>query len=166
MIENITDQLTRHGSLHYRTRTLDQIQGLIIHHTAAPATVGPRQIARYHVQALNWAGIGYHFIVKEDGVIQQVNSISTVSNHLAGDNTRWIGIALLGSFCKGYQPPVAQLTATARVCAKVLLELKLPYRNIQGHKERMFTTCPGDTWDTPGGWKSPLLMMVKERMRQ
>jgi len=68
-INDLTAELTKHETKKYETRPLSKIRNLIIHHSAAPASVGPRRIAAYHVKKQDWPGIGYHFLVGEDGTL-------------------------------------------------------------------------------------------------
>ncbi|MBI2600039.1 N-acetylmuramoyl-L-alanine amidase, partial [Candidatus Daviesbacteria bacterium] len=50
-------------------RDLSQVNFLAIHHTAAPDTQTPEEIANYHIQNNGWGGIGYHFVITKDGTV-------------------------------------------------------------------------------------------------
>lgn len=110
-IKNIVDDLPKHPTKTYSKKTLANIDKLILHHFASDGT--PQAIANYHVtpedwQWVNgvyknvggrgWAGIGYHYVIAKDGTIYQTNFHETISYHVAGENSKSIGIALEGNF--------------------------------------------------------------------
>jgi hypothetical protein len=154
-IQDMVDTLPKHKEKVYDSRRLSQIEALVIHHSAVPPSVGPRRIAQYHVKNLDWPGIGYHFLVAEDGILYQGNSLTTVSYHAAGVNTRTVGICFLGNLTKAVPPP-AQLQAGARLAAWLLQELGLDLEMVKGHKEFMDTICPGNEWLKGQQWKQML----------
>ena len=49
-ISDLTDRLPTHPSDQYETRSPADIQRLVIHHSAVPASVGPDQIAHFQVE--------------------------------------------------------------------------------------------------------------------
>ncbi len=160
-IENLIDKLPKHSSKVYGTRSLSDIQHLVIHHSAVPPSVGPQNIASYHVKRRDWPGIGYHFLVGEDGAIYQGNALETVSYHAAGINTPSVGICILGSFMKEVPPP-AQLRAGAHLTAWLMQELDIAPDSVRGHKEFMDTRCPGDQWLSGKAWKLMLLQEIAQ----
>ncbi len=154
-IQDLVDALPKHATLKYNARPLSDIQTLVIHHSAVAPTVGPKRIAEYHVNSLNWPGIGYHFLVGEDGIIYQGNRLETVSYHAAKVNPRGVGICFLGNFMTQVPPP-AQLRAGAHLIAWLLQELKLDLEVVKGHQEYMQTACPGAQWLKGEKWKQML----------
>jgi len=158
-IQDLRDKLSKHSTEKYGTRPLSDIKTLVIHHSAVPASVTPQRIAAYHVKSLGWPGVGYHFMVAEDGVIYQGNSLQTVSNHAAKVNPRGVGICFLGNF-NSVAPPPAQLRAGALLVAWLLQELKLDLDVVKGHKEFMQTACPGNQWLRGKRWKQMLRQEV------
>lgn len=154
-IQDLVAKLTKHATDKYRTRPRNDVKTLVIHHSAVPPTVGPKRIADYHVNSLRWPGIGYHFLVAEDGVIYQGNRITTVSNHAARVNPRSVGVCFLGNFNKKAPPP-AQLQAGAHLVAWLLQDLDLDLEVVKGHQEYMQTACPGNQWLKGKKWKQML----------
>jgi N-acetyl-anhydromuramyl-L-alanine amidase AmpD len=154
-IQNMVDVLQKHKTKTYKSRSLTDIETLVIHHSAVPPSVGPQRIAQYHVKNLDWPGIGYHFLVAEDGILYQGNELTTVSHHAAGMNTRSMGICFLGNFNKVVPPP-AQLKAGAHLVAWLLQELDLDLDTVKGHQEFMGTACPGKQWLKDKQWKQML----------
>jgi N-acetyl-anhydromuramyl-L-alanine amidase AmpD len=154
-IQDVVDKLPKHKEKVYDSRRLTEIQNLVVHHSAVPASVGPQRIAQYHVKNHDWPGIGYHFLVAEDGIIYQGNKLTTVSHHTAGFNTRGVGICFLGNLTRAVPPP-AQLQAGARLAAWLLQELDLDLDAVKGHQEFMDTVCPGHEWLEGQQWKQTL----------
>lgn len=151
-IENITYQLKRHPSLpYYPSRPLNQIQRVIIHHTAIPPTFGADRIATYRVDNQGWPGIGYHYFITPEGVIQQTNELTTVSNHAGDYNPAAIGVCLAGDFTKTVPTP-AQIEAGAQLVAWLMGQFSIPAEMVSGYKELVNTQSPGQQLDTGQKW--------------
>jgi N-acetyl-anhydromuramyl-L-alanine amidase AmpD len=148
-------KLCTHESKQYQTRPPNAIKTLVIHHSAVPPRVGPQQVAAYHVNRLDWPGVGYHFLVGADGIIYQANSVETISYHAANVNPRGVGICFLGDFTKEV-PPSPQLLAGAHLVAWLMQELNIALDEVKGHKELMGTACPGIQWLEGKNWKQML----------
>lgn len=65
----------------------------VIHHTASP-DVSAKTIDRWH-RARGWKGIGYHFLIHQDGTVEAGRPLNRKGAHAKGRNNR-IGIALCG----------------------------------------------------------------------
>ncbi len=164
-VEDLTEGLPKHKSEEYETRSLEDIQYLVIHHSAVPSFVGPKAIAAYHVRRHEWPGIGYHFVVAEDGTLYQTNTLETVSYHAVKANPYGVGICFLGNFTNK-APPQAQVQAGAHLVAWLLGELNLPIESIKGHKDLMGTACPGKQWLAGEKWKTALYSRVRLVQRE
>lgn len=97
-IKNIVQELEKHPTKTYSNRSLDSVDKIILHHFAGNGT--PYAVAHYHVKpdGRDWPGIGYHFVIAKDGTIYQTNYLHTISYHVAGENSKSIGVALEGNF--------------------------------------------------------------------
>jgi N-acetyl-anhydromuramyl-L-alanine amidase AmpD len=155
LIQDLTRKLGTHQTKRYNTRAPSSINTIVIHHSAAPPQVGPQQIAAYHVNRLDWPGIGYHYLVGRDGMIYQTNTLETMSNHVGGANSRSLGVCFLGNF-NAEVPPPTQLRAGAHLVAWLMQELKVGLDKVRGHKEFMSTACPGIQWLEDQNWKHVL----------
>lgn len=138
-VVDLVDKLTTHPSKSYQKRSLSWIEQIIIHHTAG--SQGPRDIARYHVETNDWPGIGYHFVIDAYGTIYQTNELDTLSYHCAGQNTRSIGVALIGNF-ELAEPTPMQYTAAHQLVSKLYAEFPGIY-GVFPHKNYSATACPG-----------------------
>ena len=135
-----TNELMRSASKKYGTRRLDQINQVVVHHSASIGQTA-EDYARYHVRSKGWAGIGYTFVLEVDGTIVQAHPLNVVSYNTAGVNTRTIGICLSGDFTK-QEPSFQQLKSLKRLIKH--LRKTLPQRlAVYGHKDYGTTSCPG-----------------------
>jgi len=164
-IQDVIDKLPTHETEEYEERPLEDIKYLVIHHSAVPASVGPTQIAAYHIRKHDWPGIGYHYVVAADGTLYQTNALETKSYHAAKANPYSIGICFLGDFTNAVPPP-AQVQAGAHLVAWLLGELDLPVDSIKGHKELMGTACPGQQWLAGQRWNTTLYSQVREVQKE
>lgn len=159
-IQDVVDSLLKHPTKTYETRTLDKITTVVVHHTAAPGTVGPVQIARYQVNSNDWPGIGYHFVIMADGTIYQTNHLETISFHAREANPYSVAVCFAGHFVPG-GPTDVQLQSGGQLLAYLLPTLKLGPEVVKGHKDFVATTCPGTEWDTGLNWRAKLLENIK-----
>lgn len=53
-------------------------------------------IRRYHIEEKGWSDIGYHFVVRMDGKIEEGRALKKAGAHVAGFNAQTIGICLSG----------------------------------------------------------------------
>jgi hypothetical protein len=158
--QDVADSLPKHPTKRYATRPLEAIEHIVIHHSAIPPTVGAQRIAEYHVEELEWPGIGYHFAVDDRGIIYRTNALETISYHVGPINHSSIGISFLGNFTDAV-PTSAQLESGGKLVAWLAQELKLTNDEIQGHKEFVNTQCPGRQWLEDQQWKRMLLARVE-----
>jgi hypothetical protein len=158
-VANVVDELPKHPSELYAKRSRSDIVILVIHHSAAPASVLPETIAKYHIEHWDWPGIGYHYLVGADGMIYQGNELETISNHATSANPHSVAICFLGNFMKKV-PTQKQLSSGAHLVAWLMQELNLGPEAIKGHQEVMDTACPGKQWLKDQEWKGLLLKEV------
>lgn len=118
---------------------------LIVLHHSASADVPAAEIHRWHL-ARGWVGIGYHFVIRNNGDIERGRPLEAVGAHAGlGVNGNSIGICLTGDFNKA-GPSVAQLTSLI----ELITWLNTYYAssapaglNIKLHREVVATECPG-----------------------
>lgn len=139
-IKDHINQLLRSSTAAYKSRSLQQITQIIVHHSAS---IGQRaaDYARYHVLSKGWPAIGYHFVIETDGTILQTNPLTAISYHNSGQNTRSIGICLSGNF-QEQQPSSQQLQSLKKLIRH--LRKKMPNAlAVYGHRDHGKTSCPG-----------------------
>lgn len=131
-----------YNALSARTKT-DMV---VIHHTGNPDDddCSAKQINASH-QGQGWACIGYHYVIRKDGTIEQGRPHWTVGAHAYGDNGHTIGVHLCGNFEIG-KPTPEQIEAVSLLTAKICEDYGLPVdtEHVVGHCElRGDTACPG-----------------------
>ena len=150
---------------YYQPRELSQITHITVHHSAAPGTILPSRIARYHVfsKSHQWPGIGYHFYIMPDGTLYHTQDMHLISWHVYRNNSYTVGVCLAGNFTREVPPP-RQLDATARLIAWLMEALNIPLEYVLGHKEfpKNATACPGRQWDHEKHWKDMLMKAIVE----
>lgn len=162
-IQNITDQLKRDPNQQFPTRSLDQIQMLIIHHTAVAPTVGADRIAAHRVDKQGWPGIGYHYFITSEGLLQQTNELTTVASHAGDYNPMAVGICFAGDFTQT-PPTPAQIEAGAQLIAWLLGERHLLPSAVFGYKELVNTQSPGAQWDSGVRWGDQLRARIQANL--
>lgn len=70
---------------------------IVIHCSATPPgmDIGGAEIDRWH-RSRGWLRIGYHFVIRRNGVIDLGRAPATAGAHVNGYNDRSIGICLVG----------------------------------------------------------------------
>ena len=129
------------GNLKTRGVT-DQI---VIHHTGNPTDddMSAAEINASH-QGQGWTCIGYHYVVRKDGTVEQGRPHWTVGAHAYEENSHTIGIHVCGNFEIG-EPTSEQIESTAMLIANLCTDygLTIDRDSIVGHRELMSTACPG-----------------------
>jgi hypothetical protein len=159
-IQNIIQLLRRDPTQQFETRSLGQIQRIIIHHTAIPAQIGADRIANYGVEKKGWPAIKYHYFISGEALIQQTNELTTLSTHAGPYSSISIGIGFAGDFTNTIPTP-AQIDSGARLIAWLLPQFGLSVQDVVGYKELINTQSPGAQWDGGLRWGDRL----KERIQ-
>ena len=122
---------------------------IVIHHAGFPdgdKDSSAEDIHKFHQETFGWAGIGYHYVIRKDGTIEQGRRPQAVGAHALHHNKNSIGICVAGNFDLA-KPNAAQMDSlkllTAWLCHKYKLD---PMRKgvIVGHRSLNDTKCPGD----------------------
>jgi len=82
-----------------------RIDMLIVHCSATPPDmdIGVEEIRAWH-KARGWSDIGYHFVIRRDGVTETGRPAQVVGAHARGHNKRSIGICLVGGIDDNWKP--------------------------------------------------------------
>lgn len=140
-IENIIYDLPRSSNSSFSSRSIEGVEYIIWHHSAT-STGTPEAFAEYHVKKNRWPGIGYHFVIQQDGKIYQTNELNTMSWHVTGKNRDGIGVCLVGNF-DNVRPSEAQIKS-AKWLAKYLRGFLNKNLISKGHTDYANKSCPGN----------------------
>lgn len=123
-------------------RTTDQI---VIHYTGNPTDddLSAAEIDASH-KGQGWACIGYHYVVRKDGTVEQGRPHWTVGAHAYRENSHTIGIHVCGNFEEAV-PTDEQIESLAMLLSNLCTDygLTIDRDSIVGHRELMATACPG-----------------------
>ena len=119
---------------------------IVVHHIgmAADDDVAAETVHTWHLNQ-GWAGIGYHFIIRKNGTIEEGRPLGTVGAHVYGENRHTVGINLAGNFEIG-TPTEAQKASAARLIASLCTVYQLDpvwQSTVKGHRDLNATACPG-----------------------
>lgn len=118
---------------------------IVVHHTGNPYDddLSAEEIHESHLN-LGWAGIGYHFVVRKDGTIEEGRPVWAIGSHAFNYNSHSIGVHLCGNFEDAY-PTEAQIESAAYLIGWLCEEYGLTpdKRHVVGHCDLMPTACPG-----------------------
>lgn len=121
---------------------------IVIHHTGFPGVDKDSTAAaihKYHQEHNGWAGIGYHYLIRKDGMIEQGRQPVKVGAHAQDNNETSIGVCLAGNFEIG-KPTEQQMAAVKELCYWLCRKYGLDSRKkgvIVGHRDLNDTACPG-----------------------
>lgn len=124
-------------------RPIDEI---IIHCAATPEgkAFTAADIDRWHRER-GWAGIGYHFVVRLDGTVEQGRPLDRIGAHVSGRNETTIGVCYIGGVdAKGAPKDTrtpAQKLALLALCRDLLKQFPA-IRTISGHNQYAAKACP------------------------
>ena len=114
-----------------------------IHHTATSANNPAERVRAIDAdhRSRGWDGIGYHFLVAEDGTVFSGRPLDRQGAHVRGENEGNLGIALIGNYTDR-PPPEAALAFVRRLLATWGFGPDAVYF----HRDLAATECPGP-WD-------------------
>lgn len=130
------------------TRDRAQTKFIVVHSSATPPSthVDARVIDRWH-RANGWFGIGYHKVIRRDGVIEDGRAEATVGAH-AGPayNSMSVAVCMAGGVAEAnVKQAENNFTAEQFASLKGLLRQwkeKYPDAQIVGHRDLQATECP------------------------
>ncbi len=118
---------------------------LIIHCAATKPSmdVGAKEIDQWH-KARGWSKIGYHFVIRRNGVVEMGRPITETGAHAKGYNRKSIGICMVGGIDERGRPDDnfthAQWEQLKTMVAKFMKEY--PGIKVIGHNEVAAKACP------------------------
>lgn len=116
---------------------------LVIHHSASRPQTTLEEIDQWH-RARQINGVGYHHVIRADGVLQRGRPLSVPGAHAAGHNTHSIGLCVTGD---NTREEWAWTTAQKNQLANYVRWFRefFPDAAILGHRDLpgAKTVCPG-----------------------
>ena len=122
------------------------IEKIIVHCSATKASqdVGVSEIRDWHVNGNGWSDIGYHFVIKRDGTLENGRDIEEVGAHCKKHNSKSIGICLVGGMASNGGSEFNFLPEQLGPLRQLIIRLKLEYpeATLHGHNEFSKKDCP------------------------
>ncbi len=117
---------------------------IVIHHVGIPdGDTSAAAIHRAHL-ANGWAGIGYHYVIRKNGVIERGRPLAVVGAHAYGENYHTVGINVTGNFDKEVPTDAQMKSLTELVTALCrIYHIDPGPATIVGHRDVNSTDCPG-----------------------
>lgn len=124
-----------------------QINKIIVHCSATypDQDVGVDTIRKWHVEERGWSDIGYHYVVRRDGTVEEGRPITKAGAHCKGHNADSIGVCLEGGLIPDTKEPSKDYTAQQ---LKSLGNLILTLRSKYGTKDRVIALYGHNEFDT------------------
>ncbi len=129
------------------TRRIDKI---ILHCTATRQgkdyTVD--QVRSWHVHDRNFADIGYHYLIRLDGTVEEGRPLDKIGAHCKGQNAHSIGIVYVGGLDADGNPTDTRTPSQRNALRSLVTYLKRKYNaTVHCHNEFANKACPSFTID-------------------
>jgi len=122
-----------------------KINMIIVHCSATTKgmDIGVQEIDAWHKQR-GFNGVGYHYVIRRDGLIEIGREHKEIGAHCKGRNARSLGICLVGGINNTGGAENNFSSVQFESLAKLLKELQRKYNvsQIQGHKDFANKACP------------------------
>lgn len=123
------------------------IDTIIIHCADTPSTmdIGVEEIREWHVKDNGWSDVGYHYVIRRNGTIENGRDLNRAGSHCYGYNQSSIGICLVGGRKKKEEEDLfttEQFDSLESLLLnlKALISMKV---DIKGHRDfNSAKTCP------------------------
>lgn len=101
---------------------------------------GVREIREWHVDDNGWIDVGYHFVIRRDGRVENGRPMWAVGAHVGGHNSTTLGICLVGGMAEDGKTPEENYTPeqwdSLKLLVKVLREIYYPHGpEVKGHRD-------------------------------
>lgn len=126
---------------------LRDIRQIVVHCSATKPTadIGKQEIDRWH-RARSFRMIGYHFVIRRDGLVEEGRPISVAGAHVRGHNKYSIGICMVGGVDDDLEPSNNFTEDQWSALEKLVLNLReqFPATEILGHRDfpNVAKACP------------------------
>jgi len=151
-IKNLISQLEWHSTRRWGVRQLSKISRIIIHQELGDGSI--EEVNAYHIKPNHISPMGcpricYHYGIRKNGEIVQMNELSSVVWHTKGQNSKAIGIMLVGNFAgMGHtaatgEPSKEQIDSLNFLCDYLLKAFNFSNQELYGHYHYGKPACPG-----------------------
>jgi N-acetylmuramoyl-L-alanine amidase len=113
------------------------INYIVLHCTGANPKQTTKSILDYWKNNLKWKNVGYHYLISENGTVEQLAQESQVTNGVAGFNANSIHICYKGGVDSLGKPKDTRTDAQKQATINLLKDLnkRYPKAEIKGHRD-------------------------------
>lgn len=136
-----------------------KINLIVIHcsYTVPAADIGAAEIRDWHINDNRWSDIGYHYVIRRNGALEDGRPLERPGAHVAGHNADSIGICLVGGQAAEGGDDCNYTSAQWKTLDSLVAYLRgrFPDARLRGHRD--FTrakTCP--VFDVQAWWSNRL----------
>lgn len=131
-----------------------KIDAAIIHcaDTYPDMDIGVEEIRRWHVEDRGWKDVGYHYIIRRDGTLENGRDLDgdgdvleEVGAHAMGFNAHSVGICLVGGKSRKTKGPDFNFTKAQMIKLHALVSIlrdMFPGIEVIGHRDVSGKACP------------------------
>lgn len=116
----------------------DKTDFIAVHCSATPPKldIGKEDIDRWH-RAKGWFGIGYHYVIRRNGDVEEGRPLDVSGAHVEGYNSVSVGICMVGGIDSAGKAEDNFTQEQYAALEQLLVDLKKEYPNakIQGHRD-------------------------------
>lgn len=121
------------------------ITEIIIHCTATPAgrVVTAADVNAWHLER-GFAGIGYHYLIRLDGMVETGRPLGRIGAHCRGHNQASIGVCYVGGIGADGRPADTRTSAQKAALVMLIAELRRRFGPlpVSGHSDYSSKACP------------------------
>jgi N-acetylmuramoyl-L-alanine amidase len=124
-----------------------QTDYIVIHCSATKPSmdIGTAEIRKWHKDK-GWSDIGYHAVIRRNGIREQGRNLDEIGAHVSGFNSLSVGICLVGGISEKGLPENNFTKAQFSTLKKIVSEYKKlwPTAIVQGHRDfpGVYKECP------------------------
>jgi len=126
---------------------MSPINEIIIHCAATKPSmdIGADWIRRIHIHENKWRDIGYHYVIRRNGAIEDGRPISQTGAHCKNHNTGTIGICMVGGISETGRPEnnfTPEQFEAVQSLINSLVEVYPSITKLSGHNDYANKACP------------------------
>jgi N-acetyl-anhydromuramyl-L-alanine amidase AmpD len=105
--------------------------------------IGAAEIRKWHLDK-GWKDIGYHYVIKQDGMIEKGRPDEQIGSHVKNHNSNSLGICLVGGVDSKNKPQNNFTGAQFKSLGNLvrILQSEHPKAVTRGHNEYSTKACP------------------------
>ena len=127
-----------------------KIHTIVVHYSAtySDQDIGVKEIRKWH-QDRGWRDVGYHWIIRRDGTLEEGRPEGTLGAHVRGHNSGTIGICWAGGLDRASGPNTGVWNPTEaqeQTMVQLIRDIQKRHpdaKRVIGHKDLVPTECPG-----------------------